>query len=67
VTLSVAAPTDRLAEQGFSVIWWRSVDEPVIWTVAIYDSDGSLIDLQPAKTPDDALLAVIERLLPETE
>jgi hypothetical protein len=54
---------DQLEDAGFDVRWLR-LSEGGAWMVRVYDREGSYIDGSVQDDPQDALLAVSERLLP---
>jgi ribosomal protein S27E len=58
--------TKRLEDAGFSVAWLR-LSEGGAWMVRVFDRDGAWLDGAIADDPEEAILAVSERLLPRSE
>jgi hypothetical protein len=52
-----------LVEIGFSVEWWQ-LSPGGAWMVRVFDDQGKWIDGSIQDDPQDAILAVSERLLP---
>jgi hypothetical protein len=55
-----------LEDAGFDVTWLR-LSEGGAWMVRVFDRDGVFVDGGIADDPQDAILAVCERLLPGSE
>jgi len=58
-----AARIDQLEDAGFDVQWIR-LSEGGPWMVRVFDRQGNYIEGSVQHDPQDALLAVSERLLP---
>jgi hypothetical protein len=59
-------PQTRLREQGFSLRWLQ-LSEGGAWMLQVFDEGGHFRDGAMADDPEEALLAVAERLLPGSE
>jgi hypothetical protein len=55
----------RLSDASFTLQWLRLSAEGA-WLLSVFDESGTCIDRAPADDPQDALLAVADRLLPPT-
>jgi hypothetical protein len=67
-TASAPAPQvviHNLEDAGFDLQWLR-MSEGGAWMVRVYDREGKFTDGSIQDDPVDALLAVAERLLPES-
>lgn len=54
---------EQLEDVGFSVTWLRLSDDGA-WMVRVFDREGAWLDGALADDPQEAILAVSERLLP---
>ena len=55
-----------LEDAGFDVTWLRLSDDGP-WMVRVFDRQGGFIDGSIADDPDEAIVAVAERLLPPSQ
>ena len=60
------AVVEKLEDAGFSVQWLR-LSEGGAWMVRVFDRQGGWLDGSIADDPQDAILAVSERLLPPSD
>jgi DNA-directed RNA polymerase subunit M/transcription elongation factor TFIIS len=58
--------TEQLEDAGFDVQWLQLTDNGA-WLVRIFDRQGECIDMAANDDSQDAILAVIERLLPNSQ
>ena len=65
-TARSSAVTETLEDAGFDLQWLR-LSERGPWLVRVFDRQGDLIDVAEADDPQEAILAVSERLLPPSE
>ena len=56
-------PNLVLEDAGFDVSWQR-LSEGGAWLVLVHDREGNLVDGSMAGDPEEAILAVVDRLLP---
>ncbi len=62
----VVSAEASLADAGLSLEWLR-LSSGGAWMVRVYDRDGEFIDGSIQDDPQDAILAVSERLLPPSD
>jgi hypothetical protein len=58
------ASPGRLRTYGYGVRWTEPTGPEGSWLIEVLDSEGDLIDGGMGDNVDDAILGVIERLLP---
>jgi DNA-directed RNA polymerase subunit RPC12/RpoP len=66
ITATPAEVTETLEDAGFDVQWLR-LSEGGPWMVRVFDRAGKFIDGSIADNPEDAILAVSEKLVPPSE
>jgi hypothetical protein len=59
-----AKSAERKLEEAYYRIHWQRLSKGGAWLLGVYNEAGELADVSAADDPQDALLAVAERLLP---
>ena len=57
------AVAEKLADATYSLQWHRLTEDGA-WMLFVFNEEGEFVDISVAFEPQDALLAVAERLLP---
>jgi hypothetical protein len=57
------AVAEKLADATYSLQWHRLTEDGA-WTLFVFNEEGEFVDISAAFDPEEALLAVAERLLP---